>query len=118
MNLKLKEHIINKAYEQNAIEPSVWNDSSFKDIENHLLSYFEFNGELDEEAQNKFIDKLYFETNKGKYIKDNYDYLYSSHNELIDELVFCETVDELINSILDGYGMVLNNDVIAWVDII
>lgn len=67
MNINLKEKIVNKAYKKN-IEKFVWDDYSIKDIELHLLKYYEFDGEVESERQNDFINDLCFATDKSKFI--------------------------------------------------
>ena len=114
MNDFLKEQIIDKAYNTANIEKYVWDNSSLKLIELHLLSFYEVNGQTDEESENRFIENIEFETDKSKFLKETFEYKPPTLNEILDEFVECQTVNEFINTILDGYGLVLTNETIVY----
>ncbi|WP_281512312.1 hypothetical protein [Mammaliicoccus vitulinus] len=116
MQKVLKEKVIEKAYSTKNIERSVWDDDSLKLVELNLLGYYKVDGELDEERQMQFIDNILFETDKYKFLKEIYEDFPPQWDELIGEFVECETVNEFINAILDGYGMVLSNEVVIYLN--
>ncbi|MGW8041312.1 hypothetical protein ACWEX2_13940 [Staphylococcus xylosus] len=114
MNEVLKKQIIDKAYNTANINKNIWNVSALNDIELHLLGFYEMNGILYEDSQCRFVENIEFETNKGKFLKELYEDNPPNFDELIDEFVECQTINELINTFLDGYGLVLENDVIIY----
>nr|ADA61630.1 hypothetical protein SAP020A_055 [Staphylococcus sp. CDC3] len=124
MDNELKELIKEKGLKEKGISKENWSDNDFKDIELQLLGFYEVDGKLDEEFRNDFINDLQFETDKYKVLSEYYQNAQniikdnSIINFMIQDFVNLKSVDNLINVILDGYGIVLENNIVASVDII
>lgn len=123
MDRELKELIKEKGLKEKGISKENWSDNDFKDIELHLLGYYKVDGKLDDEFKNDFINDLQFETDKRKVLKEYYQNAQniikdnSIINFMIQDFVNLKNVDELINVILDGYGIVLENNIVASIDL-
>ena len=114
INIKLKEEIMLKAKEENNVSLLNWNDICFKDIELNLLSYYEIDGTIDEDGSKKFLDNINFKTDKFIFLNEIFSNGVETKEDLLESFVYCETVDEFINTTLDGYGMILDNQVIVY----
>jgi hypothetical protein len=123
MDNELKELIKKKGLKEKGISKDIWSDNDFKDIELHLLGCYKVDGKLDEEFRNDFINDLQFETDKHKVLSEYYQNVQniikdnSIINFMIQDFVNKKNVDILINVILDGYGIVLENNIVASIDL-
>ncbi|MCI2910905.1 hypothetical protein [Staphylococcus hominis] len=123
MDNELKELIKEKGLKEKGISKDNWSDNDFKDIELQLLGFYEVDGKLDEEFRNDFINDLQLETDKHKVLSEYYQNAQniikdnSIINFMIQDFVNLKNVDQLINVILDGYGIVLENNIVASIDL-
>jgi hypothetical protein len=113
MNEKLKKEIKDIGFQTANVEKEQWHEEDFENIQRTLLSLYDGIYGLDDESQQLFLDNLLIVSSRSQYLKDNFEYLELSTFDLIDEFEFCETMNDFVESVLDGYGVITKNNFIV-----
>jgi len=115
MNEELKEAIKDIGYKSANVQRGEWQDGDFKNIENTILELYRGVDDLNNEAEKAFLDNLLIVPSRSQFLKDNIDELELSIFDLIDEFEFCETMNDFVESVLDGYGFITKNNFVVTV---
>ncbi|WP_342610471.1 hypothetical protein [Staphylococcus hsinchuensis] len=113
MNQTLKEEIKDIGFQTANVEKDQWYEEDFENIQRTLLSLYDGIYGLDNDSKQSFLENLLIEPSRSKYLKDNFEYLELSTFGLIDEFEFCETMNDFVESVLDGYGVITKNNFIV-----
>jgi len=115
MNEELKEAIKDIGYKSANVEKDEWHKEDFINIENTILELYGDHNNLDNKSEKAFLDNLLIVSSRSQYLKDNFGELELSIFDLIDEFEFCETMNDFVESVLDGYGVITKNNFVVTV---
>ncbi|CAC7532261.1 MULTISPECIES: hypothetical protein [Staphylococcus] len=108
MNETLKEKIIFKVKTETGIAIYNWQAHHFETIEN----LFSTKNIIDKYDEDEWLSKLRFDFDKLEFLEEMYSDNITTKQTLLEHFVDAGTVNDFINLTLDGYGIVLDNEVI------
>ncbi|WP_281512311.1 hypothetical protein [Mammaliicoccus vitulinus] len=113
MNEKIKDYIKIKGKEDLDLLFNVWDETSLEQFQDFADYFGKINMESDDDSVYEFIDNLSFEINKSKLLKEMYTDEQRTKEDLIELLVHCENINNVINMEIEFCGKILDNDVIV-----
>lgn len=115
MNHTLKEAIKDIGCQTANVAKDQWYEEDFENIQRTIFSLYDGINGLDDDAKKSILENLLIVPSRSQYLKDNFEYLELSTFDLIDEFEFCETMNDFVESVLDGYGVITKNNFIVTV---
>lgn len=118
MNEKVKEYIKLKGKNDLNSLFNEWDETTFMEFEIFASHILNIDLNCDTKRSYELIDKLTFKTNKEKVLKELYWDEERTKEDLINLMVHCENINELIKMELENFsfGTILNNEVIIMLE--